>query len=81
MAAEEPIRANEASIPEDWVEHKTKYFSFRAPRSLAGRAGYGIDSYVGDYTMGSSLELGFDYGMYSNTLEKSPGRRDYRKRA
>ena len=81
VAVENPSRANEASIPEDWVEHKTKYFSFRAPKSLVGGPGSGIDSYVGDYTMGSSLELCFDYGMFSNPLKKSPGRRDYRRRA
>ena len=54
--------------PDDWQLIKAgDKFTFRAPSDLQPRNVKGIDSFVGEYTS-PTLELTFDYGWYSNSL-------------
>jgi len=78
-ATENTVSIEDVSIPEDWVEYRNNVFSFRAPKGLVGNAGIGDDSYVGSYRLRPRLELGFDFGMYSDQLKKSREMGSYRR--
>jgi len=78
--SDEPVTPTTWPVPDDWVIHETKWFTFRAPEALKGKAGPGTDSYVGDYALASSLKLRFDYGWYSNPLNQEPDHISYSRR-
>jgi hypothetical protein len=61
--------ATNVEVPEDWASVNAKdAFTFRAPPDLVEQHVQGIDSLVGKYDS-PTLELSYDYGMYSDPLE------------
>jgi hypothetical protein len=56
-------------VPSKWVQTDAREFSFLAPLDIKQIPYQGIDSFVGAYE-GRSIYLHFDYGLYSDPLEK-----------
>lgn len=54
-----------------WWEEDTGPFTLLLPPGMHSVAEQGIDSFVGKYTSGT-IDLGFDYGMYTNDLSSWP---------
>jgi hypothetical protein len=72
-AADESPAAGEHTAPTDWVQlHAGKAFSLRAPPGTVAVPVQGIDSFVGAI-QSSTLDIGFDYGRWSNTLDGFEG--------
>ena len=67
----------QAPVPENWrtVNARDK-FTFEAPSNLASQLALGVDSFVGRYAS-PSMELTFDYGWFSDSLERFKTHPDY----
>jgi hypothetical protein len=66
-------------VPDSWITFNAdQAFSFRAPPDFIEKPVKGKDSFVGKYDS-PALELSFDYGMYSDALERE-GYRDWKFR-
>lgn len=56
-------------VPTNWVQIDTHRFTFCLPPNIKQIPYQGIDSFVGAYES-DSVHLRFDYGLYSNALDK-----------
>jgi hypothetical protein len=57
-------------VPPAWQTINVgRAFTFRAPPDVQTVPVQGIDSLVGQYTS-DTLEIGYDYGMYSDTMDR-----------
>lgn len=59
-----------------WSKVNATYFEFSLPDNFKKVARHGEDSYVGEYQSKTVL-LSFDYGQYSNSLQKLDSYREY----
>jgi hypothetical protein len=61
-----------ATPPNDWLKLEAGAFSIYAPAGWEFHKRQGIDSYVGEFA-GNGVVLRFDFGRYSNPLDKEHG--------
>ncbi|HWF17723.1 MAG TPA: hypothetical protein VG754_00560 [Verrucomicrobiae bacterium] len=59
-----------------WKKIENDHFSFSVPESFKKTDRHGIDSFVGVY-LGDGIELGFDYGAYSESFRFWPDGTQY----
>lgn len=62
-----------------WSKVNATYFEFSLPDNFKKVARHGDDSYVGEYQSKTVL-LSFDYGLYSNSLQKLDSYSEYLER-
>lgn len=68
----------EESAVMKWSEINESYFEFSLPSTFKKIEVHGEDSYVRKY-QSRTITLNFDYGKYSNSLEKPVGAHEYKE--